>query len=112
LLPKADVSCTALRAALAQLAQLCFRLLQSVMPISRYIAIAVVLLSLLGISRAAMQFAEAQVAVGDGWTHATRLGECQCLAVVDLAAFCIEAIGMGRDLAEQMLRMGPVPRLA
>ena len=46
------------------------------------------------------------MAVGDERAHTARLGERQRLAVVGLAALCVEAVGMGRDVAEQMQRMG------
>ena len=51
------------------------------------------------------------MAVGDERAHAARLGEGQRLAVVGLAALGIEPIGMGRDVAEQMQRMGREPGL-
>jgi len=55
-------------------------------PISRCIATAVVLLvSLFAISPAAMQFAEAEVAVGDEWAHAPRLGERERFQIVAFA---------------------------
>jgi hypothetical protein len=49
------------------------------------------------------------VAVGDERAHAVRLGECQCLAVVDLAALGIEPVGMGRDIAEQWQEWAVTP---
>jgi hypothetical protein len=52
------------------------------------------------------------MAVGDERAHTARFGERQCLAVVSLAAFCVEPVGMGRDVAEQVQRMGREPRLA
>ena len=51
------------------------------------------------------------MAVGDEGTHAARLGERQRLAVVGLAALGIEPVGMGRDVAEQVQRMGREPGL-
>src|SRR5262245_24085978 len=48
----------------------------------------------------ATECAEAEMAVGDERTHAARLGEGQGPAVVVLAAFGIEAVGMRRDVAE------------
>src|SRR5262249_59820073 len=39
------------------------------------------------------------------------LGEGQRLAVVGLAALGVEPIGMGRDITEQVERMGRIPRL-
>src|SRR5215813_5865588 len=52
--------------------------------------------------RTAMECTEAEVAVGDERAHAPRLGEGHGLAVIALATFGIEAIGMGRDVAEQV----------
>jgi hypothetical protein len=77
------------------------------MSISRYIAVAVARCSgaFLPLAGAPVELAEAEVAVGDGRAHAARLGERQRLAVVSLAALGIEAIGMGRDVAEQVQRM-------
>ena len=48
------------------------------------------------------------MAVGHEGTHAARCGERQCLAVVGLAALDIEPVGMGRDVTEQVQRMGRV----
>src|SRR5262245_24002704 len=59
-----------------------------------------VLLRLLALARAAVELAEAEVAVGDERAHAAWLGECERLAVVGLAALGIEPVGMGRDVAE------------
>ena len=50
------------------------------------------------------------MAVGDEGAHASRLGESQRLAVVGLAALGIESVEMGRDVAEQVQRMGREPR--
>ena len=79
------------------------------MSISRYIVVAVVRCSLrlLALARAPVELAEAEVAVGDERAHAARLGERQRLAVVGLAALGIEPVGMGRDVAEQVQRIGP-----
>ena len=84
---------------------------QKRMSISRYIVVAVVRCSsrLLVLAGAPVELAEAEVAVGDERAHAARLGERQCLAVVGLAALGIEAVGMGRDVAEQVQRMGREP---
>ena len=49
------------------------------------------------------------MAVGDEGAHAPRLGERQRLAVVGFAALGIEPVGMGRDVAEQVQRMGREP---
>ena len=49
------------------------------------------------------------MAVGDERAHAARLGEGQRLAIVGLAAVGVEPVGMGRDVAEQMQRMGCEP---
>src|SRR5215467_187367 len=58
-----------------------------------------------------IELAEAQVTVGDERGHTARFGEHQRLAVADLAGLWVEAVGMGRDVAEQVLRMGSKPRL-
>src|SRR5215470_4356446 len=70
-----------------------------------------VLLCLLALARALVELAEAEVAVGDEGAHAARLGQRQRLAVVGLAALRVEPIGMGRDVAEQVQRMGRGPRV-
>ena len=49
--------------------------------------------------------------MGDQRAHAARLGERQRLAIVSLAALGVEPVGMGRDVAEQMQRMGGEPGL-
>ena len=67
------------------------------------------LAGLLALARAPVELAEAEVAVGDEGAHAARLGERQRLAVVGLAALGIEPVGMGRDVAEQVQRMGRAP---
>jgi hypothetical protein len=51
------------------------------------------------------------MAVGDERAHAAGLGEGQRLAVVGLAALGVEPVGMGRDVAEQVQRMGRGPEL-
>ena len=60
---------------------------QKRMPISRYIVAAVVRcsLGLRAVARSPVELAEAEVAVGDERAHATRLGEPQRFAVVNLA---------------------------
>ena len=68
-----------------------------------------VLVSALALARLAVELAEAEVAVGDEGSHAARLGERQRLAVVGLAALGVEPVGMGRDVAEQVQRMGREP---
>ena len=81
------------------------------MSISRYIVVAVVRCSWAcsRLAGAPVELAEAEVAVGDEGPHAARLGERQRLAVVGLAALGIEPVGMGRDVAEQVQRMGREP---
>jgi hypothetical protein len=64
-----------------------------------------VLLRLLAPVRAAIELAEAEIAVRDEGTHAARLGEGQRLAVVGTAALGVEPVGVGRDVAKQRLRM-------
>src|SRR5262249_46475643 len=68
-----------------------------------------VLARLLALARARAQLPEAEVAVGDERAQAARLGEGQRLAVVGLAALGIEPVGMGRDVTEQVERMGREP---
>jgi len=46
------------------------------------------------------------VAVGDEWAHAPRLGERQRLTVLGFAALGVEPVGMDRDVAEQVQRVG------
>src|SRR5215831_5916418 len=65
-----------------------------------------VLARLLALARARAQLPEAEVAVGDERAHAARLGEGQRLMVVGLAALGIEPVGVGRDVTEQVERMG------
>lgn len=55
--------------------------------------------------------AEAKVTVGDKRAHAQSLGESQRITVVNFAAGGIELIGVGGDIAQQMLRMGREPGL-
>ena len=81
------------------------------MSISRYIVAAVVRCSW-ACSRlpvAPRELAEAEMAVGDERAHAARLGQRQRFAVVGLGALGIEPVGMGRDVAEQVQRMGREP---
>ena len=47
--------------------------------------------------------------MGDERAHAARLGEGQRLAVVGLAALGIEPVGVGRDVPEQVERVGHEP---
>ena len=68
------------------------------------------LAGLLALARAPVELAEAEVAVGDERAHAQRLGEGQGLAIVGLGALGVEAVGMGRDVAEQVQSWAP-PRL-
>src|SRR5262249_12520100 len=70
-----------------------------------------ILARLLAFTRAPVELPEAEMAVGDKRAHAARLGEGQRLAVVGLAAFGIEPVGGGRDVTEQVERMGRKPRL-
>ena len=67
------------------------------------------LLRLLLLAGAPVELAEAQVAVGDERAHAAGLGECPRLAIVGRSALGVESVGMGRDVAEQVLRMGRGP---
>src|SRR5215831_1845188 len=70
-----------------------------------------VLLRLMLLAGASVELAKPEVAVSDEGAHATRLGEGQRLAVVGLAAFGIEPVGVGRNVTEQVERMGRVPGL-
>ena len=87
---------------------------QKLMSISRYIVIAVgeILAGVLRLAGAAVELAQAEVAVGDERAHAVQLGECQRLPVVGRAAFGIELVRMARDVAEQVQRMGRKAGLA
>ena len=84
------------------------------MSISRYIVVAAVRFSRARsvLAGAAVELAQAEVAVGDERTHAARFGECQRFAVVGHASFGIEPVRMGRDVAEQVQRMGREAGLA
>jgi hypothetical protein len=59
-----------------------------------------------------IQPAEAEMAAGHEWAHATRLGEGRRSAVVSLPALGIELIGMAGDVAEQPQRIGCDPELS
>src|SRR6185295_9327297 len=61
---------------------------------------------LLASAGAPVEFPKPEVAVGDEGSHAARLGKRQRIAVVGLSALGIESLGMTRDVAEQMQRMG------
>src|SRR5262245_5602270 len=65
-----------------------------------------VLTRLLALVGARAQLPEAEGAVGDERAHAARLGEGQRLAVVGLAALGIEAVGVGRDVTDQVEHVG------
>ena len=62
--------------------------------------------SKLALARAPVELAEPEVAVGDERAHAAPFGERQRLLVVGRAALGIEPVGMRRDVAEQVQRMG------
>jgi len=97
-----------------QLAHLRFRLLQPeshVHPAVHRGRRAEMLLRLLSVACAPVELGEAEVTVGDEGTHAPRLGEGQRLVIVGLAALGIEPVGMGRDVAEQVQRMGRIPKV-
>jgi hypothetical protein len=68
-----------------------------------------VLVSLLPLAGMPVELAEAELAMRDERSHAARLGEGQRPAVASLAALGIEAVGMRRDVAEQVQRMGREP---
>jgi hypothetical protein len=61
--------------------------------------------------QALMEPSKPEMAVRDQRPHAARLGERQSPEEVGLAALGIEPVGMGRDVAEQVQRMGRVPGL-
>ena len=67
------------------------------------------LLRLLALAHPPGELAEAEVAVGDQGAHAARLGERKRLAIVGLAALCVESVGMGCDVAEQVVPMSGEP---
>jgi hypothetical protein len=52
------------------------------------------------LSGAPVELAEAEVTVGDEWAYTAWLGQLQRLTVTGLAALGVEAVGMGRDVAE------------
>jgi hypothetical protein len=64
------------------------------------------LLGLLALVRAAIELAEAEVAVGDERAHAARLGQHQRLAVLGLAPLSMESVRLDRDIAEQVQSTG------
>src|SRR5262249_46777206 len=65
-----------------------------------------------GIAGAAVELAQAEMAVSDERAHAVQLGERHCLPVVSCTAFGFEPIGVGRDIAEKAERMGLEARIA
>ena len=67
------------------------------------------LLRFLALVGTPVELAEAEVAVRDEWTHATRLGERLGVPVVSLAALGIEPVGMRRYVTEQAQGMGGGP---
>src|SRR5262245_36803549 len=69
-------------------------------------------LRLLALARAPVELAEAEVAVGDEGTHAARLGQRQRRAEVGLAVLGIERSVMGRNVAEEMVRVSSGSRVA
>ena len=81
---------------------------QTLMPISRYIVVAVVevLLGLSRLSRAPVELAETEVAVGDEGAHAEFVGQRHRLAVVVL---CRLNVG-GSLMRRRCRRGGEVPR--
>jgi hypothetical protein len=68
-------------------------------------------MGILPLARMSVELAEPEVAMCDEWAHATGLCERQRLAVVDLTALSVEPVGVGRDVPEQVLRMGHESRL-
>src|SRR5262245_33046379 len=62
-------------------------------------------------ARARVELREAEVAMGDEWPHASRLGKSQRPTIVALAALGVEPVGVSRDVPEQMLRVGFEPRM-
>ena len=65
-----------------------------------------VFVRLLALAGPQVEFAEAKTAVGDEGPHAARLGQHQRVTVMGLSALGIESVGMARDVAEQVQRMG------
>ena len=59
------------------------------------------LAGLLALARALVELAETEVAVGDERAQAQFLGQGQSLAIVRVRAIDLDAVGMGRDVAEQ-----------
>lgn len=50
--------------------------------------------------------AQAEVAARDEWAHAARLCERKCPAIEALTAPGVEALGMAREIAEQVQNIG------
>src|SRR5215468_1219992 len=65
-----------------------------------------VLLRLLVHTRAPVELAEAQVAVGEEWPHAEFVGERHGLTIVTFGLLRVRRIGMGRNLATEVERPG------
>src|SRR5439155_12222146 len=66
----------------------------------------------LRLADAVVELGQAEMTVCDERAHAVQLGECKRLPVVGCAAFGIEFFGMGRDVPQQLQRMGRKARLA
>ena len=62
-------------------------------------------LRILGFAGAAMDPAETEIAVSDQRAHAVALRQRQRVAVVADAALMVETVGLGCDIAEQMVSM-------
>ena len=69
------------------------------------------LLRLLARARAPVQFAEAEMAVGDKRAHAARFGEFQRGEIVSFTGVSVEAIPVGGDVAEEVQQIGRSPGL-
>ena len=69
-------------------------------------------LRILALAGAAVDLAETEVAVSDQRAHAVALRQRQRVAVVADAALVVEPVGIGRDIAEQMVGMGGETGLA
>src|SRR4029077_20185421 len=63
-------------------------------------------LGIAGLAGAAMALGEAEMAMGDQRAHAVALRQRQRVAVMADAALVVETVGMGCDIAEQMVGVG------
>src|SRR5262249_23045040 len=70
-----------------------------------------VLLRLLALARATVEFAEAEMAVGDEWAHSKDVIGCEGFAVLSLGLHKRTAITLGGDLPKKLLDLRHVAAL-